>query len=176
MFANQRWFFLNHCYSYLLHLGLSWTLFYLTRYSEALAQRKKDTEKELKRRNQSQPTNECNNVKSDRNRYGISTYPPSRMLERKDNWVAAGGLTWKSNQIIEGKRAETDSVCMSYQGEIEVMEKNTSLYLFSDHYGNTWDKEKKMTIKEKLSNPLLLLQLENSEKNVPLWLVLELFC
>lgn len=71
------------------------TLFYLTRYSETLTKRKTDAEKALKQHNQSQPTTECNNVKSDRNQYCISTYPPSRMLERKDNWAAAGGLTWE---------------------------------------------------------------------------------
>lgn len=61
------------------------TLFSLTRYSEALTKRKIDAEKALKQRNQTQLTTECNNVKSDRNQYSISTYPPSRMLERKDN-------------------------------------------------------------------------------------------
>lgn len=95
MFANHTWLFFKPLLQLLTTPGLLMTLFYLTRYSETLTKRKTDAEKALKQHNQSQPTTECNNVKSDRNQYCISTYPPSRMLERKDNWAAAGGLTWE---------------------------------------------------------------------------------
>lgn len=63
------------------------------------------------------------------------------MLGRKDDGEAAGVLTWKSNQIIEGKRAQhlillSDgprcrhrAVCVRHQGELEVTERKPEQHM-----------------------------------------------
>lgn len=65
--------------------------------------------------------------------------PPQGCWWRKDDWEAAGALTWKSTRIIDGKRAQhlillSDGVCCrrcvvstNYQGELEVTQRNMSL-------------------------------------------------
>lgn len=101
--------FFNCWYSYSQHLDLSWTLAVLsnTVHWSFASERKRDrASKKRIKYNQNQPTTEGNNVRNGRNQYSISTHPASRMLGRKDDWEPAGVLTWKSKQIIEGKRSQ----------------------------------------------------------------------
>lgn len=164
LLTNQTWCFSLNCfYSNFLHLDLLLTLPVLSdkvRWSFASeGKRERETEKEeLKLHNQNQPTTEGNNVRNGRNRYAISTYPPSRRLGSKDDREAAGVLTWKSNQIIEGKRAQhlillSDGpccrhwvVCMHYQGEPEVTERNTTLQCFKSLEDHEMQYHKKQKI------------------------------